>query len=441
MEEPIQTEYDEIDLMDYVKVILKRKWLILAVFLGAAIVAGIFSFLMPKIYKIDTSLEVGQIAGAVVEEPGQVVEKIKGDVYGIFVREKLRIPEIEYQKIKTENPKDTRLIKMAIESASPPKAKNILEEINNLILAEHQEKIKVKKELIEMNIKTVEGQIEIIKSDIEKVKNKKQSSENDIQRIKNKIESLKEDIKGVRNKKETLNKDIESTRNKRETLKEDIESTRNKIKPVENDIERINIKIANAEEEKENIEAKVTALQQQLVYEQTPGTQFALFDAKEKLANKKQEIENLYLSINSLKRTLEDYNLQISSLERSIEDYNSQINSLERNIEDYNSQINSLERSIEDYNSSINSLEKGLEDYNIQINSLESQIGDHQAQINSLRASLEEIRPTEVVKKPTISEQPVKPKKKLNIVIGGVLGLFLGVFWAFEKEWWEKNRY
>jgi len=57
-----------------------------------------------------------------------------------------------------------------------------------------------------------------------------------------------------------------------------------------------------------------------------------------------------------------------------------------------------------------------------------------------LRASLEEIRLTEVVKKPTISEQPVKPKKKLNIVIGGVLGLFIGVFLAFGKEWREQNR-
>ena len=431
---------EEINLMDYVKVMLQRKRLILGCFLAAAIAAGVLSFLLPKVYKIDTALEIG-VVEKVVEDPIQLVGKIEGDVYGIKIREALQIPEAEWPEVKVENPKGTNLVTGAIESSEPEKAKQILEEGNRLILADHQKFVEIEKKLIEQGIKTTEEKIEIVKSNIEKVKNKKQSSENDIQRIKNKIESLKEDIKGVRNKKETLNKDIESTRNKRETLKEDIESTRNKIKPVENDIERINIKIANAEEEKENIEAKVTALQQQLVYEQTPGTQFALFDAKEKLANKKQEIENLYLSINSLKRTLEDYNLQISSLERSIEDYNSQINSLERNIEDYNSQINSLERSIEDYNSSINSLEKGLEDYNIQINSLESQIGDYYAYINSLRASLEEIRPTEVVKKPTISEQPVKPKKKLNIVIGGVLGLFLGVFWAFGKEWWEKNRY
>jgi len=39
-EEPIQTE-EEINLMDYVKVLLKRKRLILGLFFGAAIIAGV----------------------------------------------------------------------------------------------------------------------------------------------------------------------------------------------------------------------------------------------------------------------------------------------------------------------------------------------------------------------------------------------------------------
>ncbi len=327
-EEKSQTEYDEIDLMDYVKVLLKRKWLILAVFLGAAIVAGVFSFLMPKVYKIGTALEIGQVAGVPIEDPGQVVEKIKGDVYGIFVREKLGIPEEKYPKIKTENLKDTRLISLAIESAEPQKAKNILEEINNLILAEHQEKIKIKKELLEQDIKTTEEKIKLVESDIEKTKNKTQ--------------------------------------------------------PIDEDIKRIENKINNAEEEKSNLEAKIEALEKILVYEQTPGTQFALFDTKEKLANKKQEIEDLYLTINSLRRSKEDVEVQVNSLKTNIESLN--------------------------------------------------------AQINSLRASSDEIKPTQVVKSPTVSASPIKPRPLLNIVIAAILGLFIGVFLAFSQEWWEKSK-
>ncbi len=319
---------DEIDLMDYVKVILKRKVFILALFLAAIIVAGVFSFLLPKVYRIDTSLEVGQIAGTIVEDPTQVVEKIKGDAYGIFVREKLQIPEKEYPEIKTENPKDTNLIKMTVESAVSQQSKNILEEINNLIIAEHQEKIKAKKGLIEQDIKTTEEKIKLVESDIERTKNKTQ--------------------------------------------------------PIDEDIKRIENKINNAEEEKNNLEAKIEALEEVLVYEQTPGTQFALFDTKEKLANKKQEIENLYLTINSLRRSKEDLEVQINSLKTSIESLN--------------------------------------------------------AQINVLKASLDEIKPTQVIKSPTVSTGPVKPRPLLNMAIAGILGLFMGVFLAFGKEWWQNNK-
>jgi len=335
-EEKIRPEYeDEIDLMDYVKVIIKRKWLILAIFLGSAIVAGVFSFLLPKIYKIDTSLEVGRIekptgttSEQLVESPTQLVGKIEGDVYGIKVREKLNISEEEWPKIKAENPKGTNIVTAAIESAKPEKAKNVLEEINNLILVEHQEKIKTGIALINQNIKTVEEKIKLTESDIER--------------------------------------------------------TKNKIKPIDSDIERIKNKIVFAEEEKTNLEAKVDALQKVLVYQQDPGTQFALFDTKEKLAIKKQEIENLYLEINSLQRTKEDLEVQINSLRSSIENLN--------------------------------------------------------AQINSLRGFLDDVKPTKVLKSPTISERPVKPNKKLNIAIAGILGLFVGIFLAFGKEWWEKSR-
>jgi len=217
---------------------------------------------------------------------------------------------------------------MTIESADSEKAKNILEEINNLILAEHQEKIKVKIDLINQDIKTIEEKIKLTESDIER--------------------------------------------------------TKNKLKPIDSDIERIENKIVFAEEEKNNLEAKVEALQKVLPYQQDPGTQFALFDAKEKLANKKQEIENLYLSINSLKRTKEDLEVQINSLKTSIESFN--------------------------------------------------------AQINSLRASLDDIKPTKLAKSPTVSEEPIKPRPLLNIVIAAILGLFIGVFLAFFKEWWEKAK-
>jgi len=259
-EEKIQTEYDEINLMDYVKVILKRKRLILVIFLIAVVAAGVFSYFSPKVYKADAFLEIGKVGEKVLEEPGQIVEKISSGIYGFF------------PGIKAKNPANTNLIIIEINSSNPQEAKDILEKINNLILEDHQKKIKGKKELLE------------------------------------------------------------------------------------NDIEGTKRKISYLEEERKNLEAQVKILGITPLEKQSPNSQFAFFSIKERLEAKKEEIENLHLQINSLEKSLED------------------------------------------------------------------------------------IQPTEIVKSPTISERPIKPEPILNISIAGILGIFLGIFLAFFKEWQEKNK-
>jgi uncharacterized protein involved in exopolysaccharide biosynthesis len=37
-------------------------------------------------------------------------------------------------------------------------------------------------------------------------------------------------------------------------------------------------------------------------------------------------------------------------------------------------------------------------------------------------------------------KSPIKPNKKLNILIAGVLGLFVGIFVAFFLEFWQKGK-
>jgi len=330
-EQKYQVESEEIDLIDYARVLIKRKWAMFSIVLIAVIAAGIFSFLAPKVYKIETVLEIGSIGdgtAAVIEDPAQVVEKLKGDSYGVLVRENLNISEEKYPKKSVDNPIGTTLVKITINSSNTQQAKSILEEIITLIIDEHNKKIETNTVLIAENIKTVEEKIKLTQSDIEK--------------------------------------------------------TKNKIGPIDGNIIRIENKIRFAGEEKQNLEAKVEALQKVLVYQQDPGTQFALFDTKEKLANKKQEIENLYLEINDLKSGKEDLGVKINSMKSSIEGLNSEI--------------------------------------------------------NSLKASLGNVRPTKVIKEPTVSETPVSPRLLLNMAIAGVLGLFLGLFFVFFLEWLEKNK-
>lgn len=309
----------EVNLIDYVKVILKRKKLIFFIFVLAIIAVFVFSLLSPKIYEIDTSLEIGKINKDLIENPEQLIEKIDNDVYNTEY--------INIDKIAVSNPKGTKLVRMKIESADYQKAKSILEEISNSILKEHLEKIDAQKDLIQKDIEKLENKIKLVDSNIKR--------------------------------------------------------TQNKIGPIKSDVKRIENKIIHAGQEQKNLESKINALEEVMVYDQTPGTQFALFDAKEKLENKRKEVENLYLSINSLERTIEDYNIQV------------------------------------------NNLEAGKEDLRLRI--------------NSLNKFLQEIEPTKIVKRVTISKYPIRPRILLNTAIAAVLGIFLGIFLAFAREWWQVN--
>ena len=173
-EKRFQTQYndEEINLVDYIRVILKRKWLILAICLGSAIVVGILSFLAPKVYKIETVLEVSTIGGEAIELPGQAIEEINGSIYRDSIKTRLNIPDLKFPKIKPTNPTGTNLLKIEAESSDPQTAKKILEEMIDLVLRDQKEKIKDKKEVLEKNIELSENNIEILKRNIERAQSK-----------------------------------------------------------------------------------------------------------------------------------------------------------------------------------------------------------------------------------------------------------------------------
>lgn len=319
---------DEVNLMDYVKIVLKRKVFILVLIIASVAAAGVFTSFSEKVYRLDLLLEIGESNGEVIENPTSIAIGVEEGEYKYALMEEAKIAEKDYPEIKTENPKNTRFLEIMTLSSQPDEAKNLLEKITQLILANHQNIIKVKTDSIEGRIRIMEEKINLTENDIERV--------------------------------------------------------RSKIVPIDESIERIENKIIFTKEEKENLEAKVEALQEALIYRQDLSTYYVLFDSKEKLADKKKEIEDLYLMINSLKSEKEDFEMEINALKILIEDLNSQL--------------------------------------------------------NSLKLSKENIEPTEIIKDLTISEKSVSPRPIINMAIAGVLGLMVGIFWAIGREWWQETR-
>ena len=115
---------NEVNLIDYVNVILKRKKIIIFWFFILVIITAILSFfVLPKVYEVSTSIEIGRLRRETNSSPEKDIEdsislnsKLERDVYGPKIRENLDLAESEWPEIKFENPEETHLIVMTIES-------------------------------------------------------------------------------------------------------------------------------------------------------------------------------------------------------------------------------------------------------------------------------------------------------------------------------------
>lgn len=155
----------EIDLVDYIKIFIKRKRIILGITAILILIAAVWSFITPKTYNVDIILEVGQIEDFIPEAPSQLVEKIKNDSYGKMIKESLEIDTLPV--ITASNPQDTRLVIISVVSSNLDEAIAVLDKIEDLILKEHQEKFDAQKNVLLDDKKRIENKISVLEKEKE----------------------------------------------------------------------------------------------------------------------------------------------------------------------------------------------------------------------------------------------------------------------------------
>jgi uncharacterized protein involved in exopolysaccharide biosynthesis len=165
------TREETINLRDLVGIFWKRKWFIAVLTLAFGLAALGLSLAKPKIYRISTSLQIGTIVKdsgtpQLIESAGQIKEKKENDVYGVQARDKLGVSQSQYPNIVTQIGKDTAVISFSTESPSVDLAKKVLQEINRIIIAEHQRIYDSIKDEFQENIAVEQKNIERLKSKI-----------------------------------------------------------------------------------------------------------------------------------------------------------------------------------------------------------------------------------------------------------------------------------
>lgn len=149
----LNKDYDEIDLRDVADVLVKRKKIIIFCTLAALGVALAASLMMPKIYRVQTALEIGTVDGGVlVESIVQIKDRVDRGYYSEFLKKE----DTAIYPIKTANTAGSDIITLAVESPDRESALSFLENIGQMIIAEHNKLTAARRQFIDSQIAAAE---------------------------------------------------------------------------------------------------------------------------------------------------------------------------------------------------------------------------------------------------------------------------------------------
>lgn len=175
-----------------------------------------------------------------------------------------------------------------------------------------------------------------------------------------------------------------------------------------------------------------------------------------------QRIQTLEAELKELRQKIKSYNKRMqllenkkSHLKRQIEDYQKRIDTLLQTKSSasfskaqepiglllFSSKIQRIRSHIDTLQTRLNSkIPEQKQNIRDKKDNIQTNITTKKAELESQKIALNNMMHTEVLIEPSIPESPSPPDYKLYVALSLVLGLFLGVFTAFLREFWIVNR-
>jgi hypothetical protein len=208
----------EVELMDYLLVIWKRKWLIIIPTFILTVAIGVYSFFLPAIWEVDAIIQPGkltvqaaqgQFEEVVVVDPKQIAGQINQGAYNSLISDELNLDVRNFPKLKAETLGETKLARIAVREKDVAKAKLILYSLFNHLKAELDKKIDIEVKNIDTEIKDIERERDL--------KNKEMTIlENKLKIIEEREKEIIEEMGELRKRVEALEKEQMSILNKKE---------------------------------------------------------------------------------------------------------------------------------------------------------------------------------------------------------------------------------
>ena len=171
-------EEKEIDLRDYIEVILKRKWLIITIFLVAVITTAIVSPFMPKTYQTSGVIQIARVEKPIYskEEAQGIIlsQEVLGPVLDEFPEAFEERPLLsEFRKgVKIEDIKDTPYLKIQLQGEDPRTIQKMANSIVTHFFAYSRPRYKEELSLLKERLGITEKKIATAKSDIKDIESR-----------------------------------------------------------------------------------------------------------------------------------------------------------------------------------------------------------------------------------------------------------------------------
>ena len=362
---------DEINLIDYLKVLWKWKWLIIAGTLICAVAAAVISLQMPRIYEVSALIEPG-IAGVkddgsfmYIDFVANISGKINGGIYNRKIEEALHLDPLKTGiKFKSAVAKKANVIKVTSQ----------WEEGGT-----------------DLGIKVTGQLVQLLSDDYGKI-----------------VEQRKDDYyKQILMKQSEISK-IET---QRKDIGKQIELKLNSIKRTQNDMMLQQATLEIIKQRKGELLGEIRSVKD--------NTE-KIVQQRDALLEDKNPDKNLSLLLYST--TIQQNVVYFNQLTNQIYD----MGTAEKRIE---SEIDRLNKNIDDIKTGIERLKLSKTER------LQISIDDIKAEINTLNLEKGLISNIKVIQEPEVSLHPIKPKKKQIVLLSVVVGLFFMIFLAFFVEY------
>ena len=169
---------DEIDLRDYTNVIVKRKKLILAIFLVSVVTAAIVGLIMPKIYEITSIVQLGNVNELLIKNEEAKSIMLNQNLLLSIINElglksgaeSLQVESLQ-KVIKISDVSGTNLLKIKITYPDIDTVFKIHDAIVNPLIAQGQDMYKQRVAIINDRLKELNSSIKNAEGDIIRTQN------------------------------------------------------------------------------------------------------------------------------------------------------------------------------------------------------------------------------------------------------------------------------